>query len=123
MKAAYPLIAAALSLAACGGSAGAPSYSRASYGASPFDSAPAPANGDTRQARLTPPSKVSLDTLPGMSGTALTSALGAPQFRRLDGTAEIWQYRGTACTLDVFLYAEGGNLKVRYVEEIGRAHV
>ena len=55
-----------------------------------------------------------------MSGDDLATRLGAPQFRRRDGQAEIWQYRGSACTLDVFLYADGGDLKVRYVEARGR---
>ena len=55
-----------------------------------------------------------------MSGDEIAIRLGAPQFRRRDGQAEIWQYRGSACALDVFLYADGNSLKVRYVETRGR---
>jgi hypothetical protein len=43
-----------------------------------------------------------------------------PQFRRRDGQVEIWQYRGSGCTLDLFLYAEAGDMRVRYVEPRGQ---
>lgn len=111
----------ASTVTACAGpapsSTGYPSSGGASYGGTAF-----PSPGDnSRQTRLTPPNaKITLATLPGMNGDDLATRLGAPQFRRRDGQAEIWQYRGSACTLDVFLYAEGGNLKVRYVEARGR---
>lgn len=78
--------------------------------------APAPME-PTREVRLTPPGgKPTLETLPGMRGADLTAMMGTPQFRRRDGQAEIWQYRGAACTLDVFLYMDGNDLRVRYVE-------
>jgi len=110
----------ASTVAACAGpapsSTGYSSSGGSSYGGSAFPSA-----DGSRQARLTPPNaKITLATLPGMYGDDVATRLGAPQFRRRDGQAEIWQYRGSACTLDVFLYAEGGNLKVRYVEARGR---
>ena len=38
----------------------------------------------------------------------MESELGRPSFRRRDPPAEIWQYRVHACTLDLFLYEEGG---------------
>lgn len=105
----------ALSVAACAGpapsSTGYPSYGGSSSLPSPDSS---------RQARLPPPNaKITLATLPGMYGDYVATRLGAPQFRRRDGQAEIWQYRGSACTLDVFLYTDDGNLKVRYVEARG----
>lgn len=123
MKASFVLatILAAISLAACAGP-GPSGPARPSYGSASFGSTSYPYGGDySREARLTSPGrKVTLDTLPGMSGSALTATLGAPQFRRQDGQAEIWQYRGTACTLDVFLYADGNDLRVRYVDARGR---
>jgi hypothetical protein len=110
--------AAALNLTACAGpSQGSNSYPPyvATNAAAPTSSSNA-ATG-TRQARLTSPTaKPTLDTMTGMSGSDLTTWLGAPQFRRQDGQAEIWQYRASACTLDVFLYNEGSDLRVRYVE-------
>jgi len=57
----------------------------------------------------------------GKSGTQITSAIGAPAFQRKDGTAQIWQYRGTNCLLDVFLYKEGASLKVKHAELRRRA--
>jgi hypothetical protein len=104
--------AAALA-AACAGpqSAHGPRPGRA---AAPDESAPLPS---PRETRLTPPGeRPTLETLPGMKSGDLNSLLGAPQFRHRDGQAEIWQYRGAACTLDVFLYQDGSDLRVRYVE-------
>lgn len=57
----------------------------------------------------------------GKSGLQITSAIGAPAFRRKDGEAQIWQYRGTNCLLDVFLYKDGASLKVKYAELRRRA--
>jgi hypothetical protein len=106
-----------LTLAACGSPA-VSSGSYPPYSAGSYDNASSSSSTNSqRQARLTSPTaKPTLDTLPGMTGAALTSWLGAPQFRRQDGQAEIWQYRAAACTLDIFLYSEGGDLRVRYVE-------
>jgi hypothetical protein len=113
-----PMAFAAASLAAC--AAPPPSASsRAPVAAPSYDGA-SPAD-TTGQARPAPPPKgrPSLETLPGMRGSELTTLMGAPQFRRRDGQAEIWQYRGSACTLDVFLYTDGSDLRVRYVEARG----
>jgi hypothetical protein len=117
----FPALVAA-SLAACAGPAPG-SGARTAYGQRSQDAGPQPSSNDTtRQARLTSPSaKPSLETLPGMMGSDLTTLIGAPQFRRRDGQAEIWQYRGSACTLDVFLYVDGNDLRVRYVEARGHA--
>lgn len=111
---------AAASLAACAGPAPG-SGARAAYSQRSYDAGSQWSNKDTaQQARLTSPSaKPSLETLPGMMGSDLTALIGAPQFRRRDGRAEIWQYRGSACTLDVFLYVDGNDLRVRYVEARG----
>ena len=59
--------------------------------------------------------------LVGKSGVQITSAIGAPAFRRKDGAAQIWQYRGTNCLLDVFLYKQGAALKVKHAELRRRA--
>ena len=52
----------------------------------------------------------------GLVGTAVVLKLGVPNLIRRDGTAEIWQYRETACILDVFLYASGDEQLVRHIE-------
>ncbi|MGE5538305.1 MAG: hypothetical protein ACM30I_06790 [Gemmatimonas sp.] len=72
--------------------------------------------------RPTPPpsGKLTLESLTGMNAGGVTNLLGPPQFRRRDGQVEIWQYRGPTCTLDLFLYTESGDMRVRYVEPRGR---
>jgi len=62
------------------------------------------------------PSTSSAGDLVGKSESEIRSALGAPAFRRTDGPAQVWQYRGSACLLDVFLYQEGGGFKVKHAE-------
>ena len=46
--------------------------------------------------------------LNGKDNAQITYLLGEPDFRRIDGAAEIWQYRDAACTLDLFLYPGTG---------------
>ena len=53
-----------------------------------------------------------LASLKAMSTEALVARLGEPDFTRNDPPAEIWQYRGSTCVLDVFLYPEDGQMKV-----------
>ncbi len=106
MTRAIPALLAALALGACateGGGAGAGGRSGASASAS------------TASAFASPKELV------GKSGLQITSAIGAPAFRRKDGDAQIWQYRGTNCLLDVFLYKNGAALKVKYAELRRRA--
>ncbi len=53
---------------------------------------------------------------------ALRDALGDPILIRRDGPAEVWQFRGDACTLDLFLYpGDGGALAVKHVDLRGDA--
>ncbi|MDH3232435.1 MAG: hypothetical protein OEQ29_02845 [Alphaproteobacteria bacterium] len=54
--------------------------------------------------------------LVGKSDREIRSSLGNPAFRRTDGPAQVWQYRGSACMLDVFLYKEGGGFRVKHAE-------
>lgn len=126
MRAGVPLAGAlaALSLAACVATPDPAYRGSMGYESQSDDTMSAPV---TQEASLTSPTqpterprKITLATLPGMTGDALAAALGAPQFRRHDGKAEIWQYRGTACTLDVFLYTDGANLRVRYADARGK---
>jgi len=54
----------------------------------------------------------------GLTGSDITSLLGAPSFQRHDGEAEIWQYYGpsSACVLDLFVYPEQGQPRVAHAE-------
>jgi hypothetical protein len=55
--------------------------------------------------------------LVGKSASEIRSELGTPAFRRTDGPAQVWQYRGASCLLDVFLYREGGgSFRVKHAE-------
>jgi len=58
------------------------------------------------------------DTLASMDEEALAELLGPPVFRRRDAPAEIWQYQGPTCVLDLYLYREGesGPLTVDHIE-------
>jgi hypothetical protein len=55
-------------------------------------------------------------TLVGLTGSEVSGLLGRPGFVRRDAPAEIWQYRGADCVLDVFLYTETGGIRVKHVE-------
>jgi hypothetical protein len=55
----------------------------------------------------------------GMTPDELTRLLGEPGFKRRDDPAEIWQYRGERCFLDVFLYRDKGRTEVSYVDVRG----
>jgi hypothetical protein len=54
----------------------------------------------------------------GLTGSDITSLLGAPSFQRHDGDAEIWQYYGpsSACVLDLFVYPDQGQPRVAHAE-------
>jgi len=58
------------------------------------------------------------ETLAAMNEEALSELLGPPVFRRRDAPAEIWQYQGPTCVLDLFLYRDGdrGPLTVDHFE-------
>ncbi|MEI9985997.1 MAG: hypothetical protein WDN69_24120 [Aliidongia sp.] len=53
-----------------------------------------------------------LASLRAMSTEALVARLGEPGLHPERPAAEIWQYRGSTCVLDVFLYPEDGQMKV-----------
>jgi len=52
----------------------------------------------------------------GFSPDRVLPILGAPDFVRRDGNAQIWQYRATNCVLDLFLYKTGGETTVKHAE-------
>ena len=54
--------------------------------------------------------------LVGKSENEVQSSLGKPAFTRQDGPARVYQYRGTSCLLDVFLYKEGSAYRVKHAE-------
>ncbi len=58
------------------------------------------------------------EQLMGLAGGALAALLGEPGFRREDADAQVWQYRGSDCLLDVYLYRDGEEMphRVTYYE-------
>ena len=54
--------------------------------------------------------------LMGLSPNGVARLLGKPVLVRREPPAEIWQYLGTSCVFDVFLYEEAGAQRVTYLE-------
>ncbi|MBF0372550.1 MAG: hypothetical protein HQL39_03945 [Alphaproteobacteria bacterium] len=57
--------------------------------------------------------------LQGLASPEVQAALGRPNFTRRDATAEIWQYYGAGCILDLFLYDESGVARVAFLQVRG----
>ena len=51
----------------------------------------------------------------GMEKNAIARLLGEPGFIRRDDPAEIWQYRGERCILDIFMYKDGNSFTAAHV--------
>lgn len=58
--------------------------------------------------------------LDNMSQSQIIERLGQPDFTRSDPPAEIWQYRGVSCVLDLFLYPEGSGMRVAHATSRNR---
>jgi len=119
--------AAALSLALLGGCLGAGEEPARTVAApldipeAPTAALPSAAPTETETASLTP-DYPEIESLKGLSAAGVQDLLGSPQFRRRDKPAELWQYRGKRCVLDLFLYPGGGAaLAVDYLDVRGEA--
>jgi hypothetical protein len=69
----------------------------------------------TQSASVSRP-RVTADQLMGQESQAVQVALGQPRRVRKEAPAEIWQYDGGSCVVDLFLYPEGGKQKVTHLE-------
>jgi hypothetical protein len=109
------VLALTVLLAACGGNAGR-------NGAASPGSVNSGGRGgkDSSQASLPPPSSKELaadaNRFKGLAARDVTAALGDPNYRRRENPAEIWQYYGRDCVLDLFLYDESGTKRVSFVD-------
>lgn len=66
---------------------------------------------------------VQSEELIGLPPSALADTLGQPPVLRRDRPAEIWQYQGGDCVLDVFLYEGDSGAQVVHLEaRDGRAN-
>src|SRR5262249_19066169 len=52
------------------------------------------------------------DKLMGADPATLEHWLGKPRLVRLDDPAQVWQYRGDGCVVDVYLYPTAGRMAV-----------
>ena len=65
----------------------------------------------------TTPTHPNIKILKGKTSDKLTELLGAPDFRRTDKPAELWQYRHDKCSVDLFMYPrDGGGLGVDFLD-------
>ncbi len=100
-------------LTACGGAA--PNARPNASSDATFDFFGADAlRGSSQQQAAIPGTGADPSRLKGLSPIQVRSVLGKPVFTRRDAPAEIWQYRGRACTLDLFIYDENGGQKVAH---------
>lgn len=53
-----------------------------------------------------PGAMIPTDHLDGWSAAGLSARLGRPDLLRREAAAQVWQYRGATCLLDVFLYPD-----------------
>jgi len=75
--------------------------------------------GETRTALAVPGARLPIDSpkaLIGKSEAEVSALLGKPGFTRTDGPAQVWQYSGTSCVLDVFMYQTATGYTVEYTE-------
>lgn len=57
--------------------------------------------------------------LQGLASPEVQAVLGRPNFTRRDASAEIWQYYGAGCVLDLFLYDDSGVTRVAFLQVRG----
>lgn len=114
------LLATGVLLAALSACAAPPARQNASLPAPTATEPGSDANGLAQRALPAPreESQRAADpkTLVGLTGSEVSGLLGRPGFVRRDAPAEIWQYRGADCVLDVFLYTEANGARVKHVE-------
>ena len=62
------------------------------------------------------PASATAASLVGLSAGELSALIGAPRWSRRESPAQVWQYQGASCVLDVYLYEEAGGPRVFYAE-------
>jgi len=75
-----------------------------------------PAGGSTTNLAAAQVIRFDANEFMGYSPDRVLPVLGAPDFVRRDGNAQIWQYRATNCILDLFLYKDGSETQVKHAE-------
>lgn len=75
-----------------------------------------PAASDSKKVATAQIVRFDANEFVGFGPDRVLPILGAPDFVRRDGTAQIWQYRATNCILDLFLYQSGAETQVKHAE-------
>lgn len=125
---AFLAIGVVLLLSACGGAGAKRPLAAAPANAALIDPGGAAAPV-IALARPEAPPAIDAKTLPtpermiGMAPDELIRMLGEPGFKRRDDPAEVWQYKGATCVLDVFLFRETEGARVSYVDVRGASIV
>lgn len=57
----------------------------------------------------------------GLDQKDILATLGKPSFLRREAPAEVWQYYGPGCILDLFIYEDNGARRVVHAELRGRS--
>jgi hypothetical protein len=70
-----------------------------------------------------PPASLNIEKLRGLTAAQLAQHLGEPDFVRPEPPAMVWQYRGSECVLDIFLYRGADEFRVAYAETRDRGPV
>lgn len=80
-----------------------------------------PAQQAAAPATAAPPGIDSPRRMVGLDRPALQTLLGNPGLQRIEGRAELWQYRTANCVLDVFFYpGNDGSPRVTHADLRGR---
>lgn len=81
---------------------------------------PAPKTAPPAQAALAAPNRAAIKADPsrlkGMDADTIRTLMGDPDFLRRERPAEVWQYYGRGCVLDLFLYGGNGIERVAHVD-------
>jgi hypothetical protein len=111
LPAALAALSLALLLAACGQTGPAAEFGQSTAAFSP------PAASGSPPAAL-PPGDMATDPsrLRGLAAADVRAVLGNPSYLRREAPAEIWQYYGSGCVLDLFFYDDGTAQRVLHAE-------
>jgi hypothetical protein len=84
------------------------------------NTSPAPAHQQPAQLQQ---ASLDIEKLRGLTAAQLAELLGEPDFVRPEPPAMVWQYRGSECVLDVFLYRGADEFRIAYAETRDRGPV
>jgi hypothetical protein len=107
-----PIAAAALS--ACAGDASRMSSPADAPSAGSLAAAPLAVTAGGLRPPL--PASATASSLVGLSTGELSALIGPPRWSRRESPAQVWQYQGASCVLDIYLYEEADGPRVVYAE-------